>query len=156
MKTNILLDNNIIEKKFFFINMTKRETSIFNINVIISLKIKILTRVIQRSIHIKKIIVVFSHSKMIISINHIDLFVTRNFFFKLNDHFNLSIYVHLIDSSITSIIIRNDKNLLIMILKNMRLKRTIEIDFFNVFYIENKNNVKHLIVKKSKFAHTNE
>ena len=68
----------------------------------------------------------------------------------------MSIYVYLIDLSTTSIIIRNDKNLSIIILKNTRLKQTIETDFFNVFHIENKNNVKQLMIKKSKFAHTNE
>ena len=156
LKINILLDNNIIKTKKFFIDIIKRQISIFNIDVIISLKIKFLKQIIQRSIHIKKTIIVSSYNEITISINYVNLLNTRNFLFELNNNINLSIYVYLINASITLIIIRNDKNLSIMIFKNTRLKRTIEIDFSNAFYINNNENVKYLIVKKSKFSYTNE
>ena len=72
-----------------------------------------------------------------------------------DDDIELNMYAHLINVIITIILIRNDKNMSIKVFKNYRLKHAIEIDFFNVFHIQNFDveNVKYLIIKKSKFIH---
>ena len=93
---------------------------------------------------------------MIVSINHINFSISRNFFFESTNDLNIFIYVHVIDVFTISIIVRNDKNVSIKISRNFRLKRIFEIDFSNAFYIFNDENVRHLIVKSIKFIHRND
>ena len=59
-------------------------------------------------------------------------------------------YVHFIDVNIIVILIRNDKNVFVKILRNYRLNRVFKLDFFNVFHIEKSNDVKHFALKKQK------
>ena len=158
LKINMLINNDIIDFEDFDINMIKKQTIIESIDVIISLKIRSFKSAVQKSIHLKKIIVVSSHAAMIVVVHHVDLSVTRNFLFESNDDFNLIMYAHFIDVDIKCVLIRNDKNVSIMIFRNYRLDRIFELDFSNVFHIDSyvDDDVTHLTIKKFKTIHKNE
>ena len=158
LKINMLIDNDIIDFEDFDINMIKRQIIIESIDVIISLKIRSLKSAIQKSIHLKKIIVVSSHAAMIVAVHHADLSITRDFLFESNDDLNFIMYVHLIDVDIKCVLIRNDKNVSIMIFRNYRLDRIFELNFSNVFHIDSyvDDDVTHLTIKKLKTIHKNE
>ena len=90
---------------------------------------------------------------MIIFVHHIDLLITKKILFELNVDFNFSIYVYFVDIFTIFIFVRNNENQLIKIFKNFRFNRIFEINFFNVFYINNDKNIKLFIVKKLKFRY---
>ena len=54
-----------------------------NTNVIISLKIRSAKFAINKSIHLKKTVVVFSYIVMIVFVHHANLSITRDFLFEL-------------------------------------------------------------------------
>ena len=157
LKANMFLNNDIIEFENFVIDMIKKHAIIDNIDIIISLKIRFFKLTIQRSVHFKKITVISSHVEMIVVVHHVELSITKDFLFESNDNFNFILYAHLFDASIKSIIVRNDREFSVMIFRNFRLDRIFEIDFFNDFHIDiDDENVKYLVVKKSKFIHKND
>ena len=106
----------------------------------------------------RKIIVIFLHAKIIIFVHNVTLSINRDFLFKSNNDINLSIYAHLVDAFTFFIVIRNEQNVSIQISRNYRLDRIFELDFANVFYINdsNKNNVRQLTIKKLKFVYRND
>ena len=157
LKVNMLLNNDIIEFENFVIDMIKRHAIIDNIDIIISLKIRFFKLTIQRFVHFKKITIISSHVEMIVVVHHVELSTTRDFLFESNDSLNFILYAYLVDASIKSIVVRNDREFSIMISRNFRLDRVFEIDFSNDFHIDIDNDdVKYLIVKKSKFTHKND
>ena len=157
LKVNMLLNNDIIEFENFVIDMIKRHAIIDNIDIIISLKIRFFKLTIQRFVHFKKITIISSHVEMIVVVHHVELSITRDFLFESNDNLNFILYAHLVDASIKSIVVRNDKEFSVMISRNFRLDKVFEIDFSNDFHINiDDNDVKYLIVKKSKFIHKND
>ena len=113
---------------------------------------------IQRSVHIRKIIVISSQFEVAIFIHHVFFTISRNFLFESIDDINFILYVHLVNIFISIILVQNDRNQTIQIFRNFRLDRITEFDFFNVFQIniENVDSVKHLTTKKSKFIHKND
>ena len=154
-KINMLIDNDIIESEQFIIDMKIKQTIIENIDVSISIEVKSTKTSLQRVIHLKKTAIISSHIEMIISVHNVNLFVFRDFLFE-SKNTKLIMYVHLIDVSITAILIRNDKNVSVKISRNYRLDRVFELDFSNVFHIEESDDVRHFAIKKSKTFHRNE
>ena len=92
---------------------------------------------------------------MIISVHNVNLFVSRDFLFE-SKNTKLIMYAHLVDVSTIAILIRNDKNISVKISRNYRLNRVFELDFSNVFHIDNSDDVRHLAIKKSKTSHKDE
>ena len=155
LKINILFDNDITSVEKFIIDITKKRVIINNIEIFIVLNIRSFKIAIQRLIHLRKIIVVFSHVEITISIHNFILSNNRDFLFESNNDFKLSMYIYFVDTFTFFIIIRNKQNVLIQISRNYRLNHISKFDFSNVFYINdsNENNVRYLIVKKLKFMH---
>ena len=149
----MLLNNDIIESKQIVFDVTKKFVFIDNIDVFITLNVRSSKTIVQRLIHLRKIIVVSSHAELTIFIHNVNLSKSRNFLFESNDDIELNMYVHMINAIITIILIRNDKNVSIKIFKNYRLEHVTEIDFLNIFHIEEFENVKHLIIKEFKSIH---
>ena len=157
LKINMFLNNDIIELENFVIDMIKKHAMINNIDIIISLKIRFFKLTIQRFVHFKKTTVISSHVEIIVAVHHVELSTTKDFLFESNDNFNFILYAHLVDAFTKSIVVRNDKEFSIMISRNFRLSKIFEIDFFNDFHIDiDDENVKYLVVKKSKFTHKND
>ena len=155
LKANMLIDNDIIDSEQFIIDMKIKQITIENIDVSISIEVRSAKTSLQRLIHLKKIVIISSHIEMTISVHNVNLSVSRDFLFE-SENSKLVMYVHLIDVSTTAILIRNDKNISIKISRNYRLDRVSELDFSNVFHIDNSNDVRHLAIKKSKTSHRDE
>ena len=142
LKTNMLIENDIIDSKNFIINLNNKTVRINNCDVIVSIEIRSLKiSTIQLSIHLKKIIIVSIHAELTIFIYCMKsiLFVVRDFLFESKVINQLSIYVHLIDAIIETIIVRNDNDMSIQISRNMRLNKITELKYFNVFFVDNEN-----------------
>ena len=157
-KTNMFINNDIINSKNIIINSIKKQTFINNINVIILIKVKLSKNNIQRLIHIRKIIVVLFYIEMIVFINNINLSKNKFFLFEFVENVNFTFYVHLIDTFIFVVVIRNDYVQSIQIFRNFKFDRISKLNYFNAFQINSKQieKIKSLTIKKSKFTHKND
>ena len=158
-KTNMFINNDIIDSKSIIINSIKKQTFINSIDVIISIEIKSSKNNIQRSIHIRKTIVISSHIEIIVFINDINLLKNKDFLFEsIDDVNNFIFYVHLIDAFTFVVVVRNDCNQFIQIFRNFKLNRISKLNYSNVFQVsfEQTEHVKFFTIKKSKFTHRND
>ena len=78
----MLLNNDIIKSKQIVFDVTKKFVHIDNIDVFIILNVQSSKIIIQRLIHLLKIIVVSSHAKLTIFIHNVNLSTNRNFLFE--------------------------------------------------------------------------
>ena len=107
----------MISKKIDILtSQTKIEIDNYNISVFIEIRIK--DYAVIHSMHVKKFIIISSHTQLTISIYHVN-FSTRDFFFE-PDQLNLTLYAHFIDS-LSAILTKNNSNQYIKIFKNLRL-----------------------------------
>ena len=133
LKINMLFNNNILKLKNIVIDIVKKLIFINNIKVIIALKIRSIKNVVQRSIHLRKTIIISFYVEITVSVNYLNLSKFKNFLFKSNNNLNIFIYAYLINVFISIVIVRNNKNVLVKILKNFRFEQMSEINFLNVF-----------------------
>ena len=133
LKINILINMNIIISKQIDILTFQSKAKINNYNIIIFIIIHIKNRAVIQSIYIKKFIIIFSHIQLTISIHYINL-LNQNFFFE-PDQLNLTLYTHFINSSLYIILIKNNSNQHIKILKNLRFNIIQKVDFDNCYHI---------------------
>lgn len=136
LKTNILIDINIISFEDIVVNFTICTTKIKNYNIIISMKIRISNNVIFKSIHFKKSTTISSQLKILVEIYYFAISKDRDFLFELNEISHLISYAHLIDVTTKTIILRNNIDKSMYIFRNYHLKRLFEMKYFNVFYID--------------------
>ena len=147
LKANLLIENDILNPElidiFTFTNsafiksckikisITIRAKSILQIRLIYALEISIPTR-----------------SKIVISIHKITV-SERDYMFESKEVTNLSMYAHIIDDNIISILIRNENDTAIHISRNFRLKNLIELDYSNVLQVSAKHSNLALRIPKS-------
>ena len=78
-------------------------------------------------------------------------FSTIKFFFFEFNNINFTIYTHLINALIQIVLIRNDNFKIVKISRNFRLKYLIEMNYSNVFFVD--DNIVKLIIKTSYSSH---
>ena len=106
------------------------------------MKIKLFETSIIKSVHLRKITIIFLHSKISMKIHYLIVFDFRDFFFKFDEIDLLIVYVHLMNAFTNEILLRNKFNRFIKVSRNYRLKKFIELKYINVYYINNENDFK--------------
>ena len=137
LKVNMLIDNDFIDSEKIVINIVKNVAHIESCNVNINIEIKIVKSVVRERMHFRKTIDVSFQSKIIISVHHTIISTNKDFLFE-SDEFNLSLYVHIINSKIKNIVIQNDNVKTVHISKNCKLNHIMKFDYSNVFQISEK------------------
>ena len=154
LKINIFIDNNVIDSKRWNINLNKKQIFVENCEIVVSINIqrRSIDQSQHKSIYIIKISIISLDSKMTIFIYYLAnaIFNDRDFFFEF-DNINFIMYVYLINASIQTILIRNDNFKIVKISRNFRLKYLIEINYSNVFFVD--ENIVELIMKISRSSH---
>ena len=107
------------------------------------MKIKSFEALVIKSIHLRKITIIFFHSKILMKIYHLILFDFRNFFFEFDEINSLIVHVHLMNAFTNKILFRNEFNRLIKVSRNYRLRKFIEFKYINVYHINNENDFKN-------------
>ena len=155
LKINMFIDNDVIVSESVVLDLIKKQTLIDNCDVTIVFDVRSrVSHVQQRSIHVKKIIVLSSRNQMTIFIHHLvdELLVNRDFLFEF-DESNLILYVHIVDVDTKIVLIINDSNSVVKISRNFRLNKLVELDFSQVYHLDENENVVELTRRKLKFEH---
>ena len=119
--------------------MQKSEIYIKSCDVIISIEIQKRSNNSsqQRSIYIKKTTIISFKSKITINIHHISIsfFKNRDFSFESNE-FNVTIYVHLLDTSTEIVLVKNNSEQIVKMSRNFCLSRIIKINYSNIYQVD--------------------
>ena len=151
-KTNILIDNNIMSSKSIFVDSKKHTTYIVSCKIIVLVKVKNSNAIISKSIHLRKIILISSKSKISVEIHHLAMF-DWDYLFEFENIFHLIVYAHLVNVSIKTIVLRNESNKLVQISRNHRLERFSELKYFNAYHLDTIDDAKSLTVKCFEIIH---
>ena len=149
LKTNLLIENDVLKPESIDIFTFTSSTFIKSCNVTISITMQIRSTSQIRLIHAIETSI-SANSEIAISIHKITI-LDRDYMFESKELINLSIYAHIIDSNTTTILIRNENDKSIRILRNFRLKNLIELDYSNVLQMSTKHS--NLALRILKFTH---
>ena len=150
LKVNILIENEILDSELFDIFMSKSTTYIESCDVTISILITNQRSFKTKSVHSTRIKIIASNSEQLILIHKIFAF-DRNYLFESSQTANVSVYAHMLDNDINSILIRNNCDKSIKIPRNFKLNMLSESYYINVFQID--ANMFELALKTFKFEH---
>ena len=150
LKVNILLENDILDSELFDIFMSTSTVYIESCKVTILIRIINIHRSFQSmSVHFTKVKIVSSNFKCLVSIHRISASI-REYLFEPSDSTNFSIYAHLMNDEINFVLIRNNSNKSLKILRNFRLNTLIQSAYINAFQVENMSN---MTLRNSKSEH---
>lgn len=152
LKTNMLIDNDLIDLKKIVIDVINKFAHIESCDVIVDLEIKTIRTIVYERVHIKRVVNVSLELKMTILVHHTSISRDRDFLFESNE-LNLSFYAHLINFDINDIIVRNENKNVVYLSRNCRLERIIELKFSNVFHLVANSKVANLILRKTSLKH---
>ena len=130
LKTNLLIENDILDSELIDIFTFTNSAFIESCKIKISITIRARSVLQIRFIHALEINI-STRSKIVISIHKITV-SERDYMFESKEVTNLSVYAHIIDDNIISVLIRNENDTTIHISRNFRLKNLIELDYSNV------------------------
>ena len=155
LKVNILMRNEIISFEKIFIDFNKDIARINSCSVIIFIEMRNFNKTISKSVHLRKTIIIFSQSKILILMYYFNVSNNRDFLFEFDEIFYITAYVYIVDIIINAMILRNNFNKSIQISRNHCLDRLFELNFLNTFKIDviEKNDVYDLATKHSKSIH---
>ena len=155
LKANMLINNDVIDAEGIVVDPVKKKTFITSTDAAVPVEVRSPKASIQRPVHIRKTTVVPPRSEIAVPIHHAVLPTTRDFLFEPADDVNFTLYAHLVDTSTSAVIIRNDRDQPIQIPRNFRLERITELDFPNTFQVSanEADDVKHLTAKEPKSTH---
>ena len=153
LKTNILIDNDIMSSKDIFVDSKKHSTNIENCKIIVSMKVKSFDAIISKSIHLRRIILILSRWEILVKIHYLAVF-DKDYLFELENISHLIAYAHLVNVFTKTIILRNELNKFVQMSRNHRLNRFSEIKYANTYHIDSiNNNAKDLVVRRFETIH---
>ncbi len=153
LKVNMLIDNDILESKRFFIDDFNSRVIIVSCNdMIILIEIRIFSKnIINKVLHVRSITMISSHSIALIIIHSANLFTNRDFLFEFMN-IDVSLYAHIIDVITNAIMTKNEFSRCIKISRNTRLDMIIEIQYLNAFLADS-DEMKNYAERKSTRTH---
>ena len=155
LKTNMLIGNDVTVPESVVLDLAKKQALIDSCGVTIVLDVRSrASHAQQRSIHVKKIIVLSPRSQMTILIHHLagELLVSRDFLFE-SDESNLILYAHIVDVDTKAVLTINDSNNAVKIPRNFRLDRLVELDFPQAYHLGEDEDVVELARRRPKSEH---
>lgn len=149
LKINVLIKTNVLIFEKFILNFKKGLTRIKNCSINILIQTKRHVKSVNQLICLKEIIIVFSRFQIQVRIHNLNFF-DKDFFFKF-ENVSFDFYFHVMGLKTSDVLIRNEEDKPLKILRNFRLKRMIEMNYSNA-YIATKNTM-DLIIEKSQQIH---
>ena len=132
LKTNLLINNDIFDSEKVDIFNSTKSIIIDSYGIIISITIRIEIESQIKSIHAVKAFTIFFKFECLISIHHISFLFDKDFFFELVET-GLIIYAHLVNLKTFFILILNNRDQSMKIIRNFRIKTIKEFDSLNVY-----------------------
>ena len=152
LRVKIFIKNNIIGPEGIVIDVANKKARINNCSITIDITARLRGDFIRRKIFVKSSVFVSPHSEIMLSIKEINLSNDRDFLFEpAQTNANLTIFAYLINHIITEVLIRNKSNTSIHILRKLRLKNILEMNYENCFQIiiESKFALTKIIINSS-------
>ena len=152
LKTNILIDNDIMSSKDISIDSDKYTAHIESCKITILVEIKNSRTTVSKLVHSRKTTIISSRTKLSIEIHHLVVF-DKEYLFELEDISYLTTYAQLVNVFTKVVVLRNESNKSIQVSRNHRLSRLNEFDYFNAYHFDIIDDAKSLVAKCFEIIH---
>jgi len=122
-------------------------------NAVIPIEVRPRSSPTKRTIHAKSNIVIPPHTEQPIPVHHIRHLPERDFLFEPGDSPNLALYAHMVDSSLSAIMARNESDQPISIRHNQRLGHLTELDYEGCYHVAADEPTRDLAIRRSAATH---
>jgi len=122
-------------------------------DTIIPIEVHPQSRPTKRTIHAKSNLVIPPHTEQAIPVHHIRHLPERDFLFEPGDSPNLALYAHMVDSSLSAIMARNETDQPIGIRHNQRLGHLTELDYEGCYHVAADEPTRDLAIRRSRATH---
>jgi hypothetical protein len=123
LKTNMLINNDILESEEIIIDVQQKRITIRNCeSMIIEIKIHQREFFVRRNVINQFVNLISSEAYVKISYKIIELFSNRDFLFESSSEMSIFIYAHVIDVWTTDVIVRNESAKSMKISRNFKLE----------------------------------
>ena len=109
LKINVLIKTDVFIFEKFVFDLKKKIITIKNCEVIVFIIITRHSKMMNKIICSKKIVIIFSHLQLQIKIYHFDFSQNKKFLFE-SKKMNFDLYAHVIEIETSDILIQNDEN----------------------------------------------
>jgi len=148
LKTKMLIKMNIIRFEQIDIIILKKQAVIrLCKNIIIFIEVHLHSCFIKHTIYIKFNIIISSHIKQSISVHYIKHLSELNFLFESENFSNLTLFTHMINSSLSVIITHNKSNQTISIWHNQCLDYLTELNYEDCYHIVSDKFTYNLVIQ---------
>ena len=136
LRAKMLIGNDILGPEEIVIDVAGRKAYIGSCNSFASVTAHQRSSFLRRHVHAKTASIIPPHGELMIPTSPLKLPEDRDFLFEPSVQGNLTMYAHLVDHGMSSILVRNDSNSPVQIPKKTRLGNVTEIDYDNCFQAE--------------------
>ena len=152
LKAKMLIGMDFLVPEKIDILASKSIAKVGDSGVEIPIEVRTRGHPVTHPIHAKRAVVVPPYSQVQISVHYSPL-PDRDFFFE-PDQLELSLYTHLVDANLSTIIAKNDSDAPVKIPRNLRLGTVREADFDNCFHITSgRSDIAELATRRPKKEH---
>lgn len=133
LRANLLIGNDIISPKSFVIDVKKRSILIESCRVTVPIDARQRGQFLTRRLLPSQKTVVPPHLEAMISLVPLALPDNRDFLFYPATQANLTLFTHLVDHETSKVLVRNNSNQTIQVLRRHRLDHIVNIAYENCF-----------------------
>ena len=155
LKAKMLVGMDIMKPEGIDILSSHTVASISSCKVKVPIKLKPKGRAVRQSVHTKQSVTVPPHSQILISIHFTNpLPKSRDFLFEPDDESLLSLYTHLVDSSLSAVLAKNESEMPIQVPRNRRMGTVAEADFDSCYHASsNHEEITNLATRRPRKEH---
>ena len=139
LKANILISMDVMVPENIDIIVTRAIASIGSCKVEVPIEVKSVGKTVRLPVHAKQMIVIPARSEAQIPVHYATL-LDRDFLFEPMDSM-LSLYAHLVDSSVPAVLAKNDTDVAITVPRNHRLGTIYDTDFDNCYLVAQEDHI---------------
>ena len=136
LKAKMLVGMDIMKPEGIDVLSSRSVASISSCKVDVPIELKPKGRAVRQPVHAKQSVVVPPRTQMLIPVHFTGpLPDSRDFLFEPDDESLLSLYAHLVDSSMSAVLARNDSDSAIQVPRNRRMGTVAEADFDSCYHV---------------------
>ena len=154
LKAKMLVGMDIMKPEGIDILSSRSVASISSCKVHVPIELKPKGRAVRQPVHARQSVVVPPHTQMLIPVHFTGpLPDSRDFLFEPDDESLLSLYAHLVDSSMSAVLAKNDSDLAIQVPRNRRMGTVAEADFDSCYHVTPSEEMADLATRRPRKDH---
>lgn len=137
LKAHMLIENDIVDPKQIVIDINRSKAVIDSCDITADISCRQRSQqYTRRAVHAKEALTILPSSKSLIRVTKLELLDGRDFLFEPIEQANITLYAHIVDSKLYSILAKNESRYAVQISRKHRLDMLAEVDYENIYFAE--------------------